>query len=999
IADAVAPLTDDTRTIENLLSALRPDMMPVLGSDLASGLEQAHRLLGNAGMRQGRILVVTDGVDDAAAVSEYRNHNFPISILGVGTPGGATIPLDFLNQRGQVLRSQQGDPIIARLDEARLRTTAQLHHGRYRTLTLASDDIDHLLTTPLPGDDETVEVERDFDTWADMGFWVAVALIPFALATFRRGAVALVPLLLLPGPAEAGLWEDLWQRRDQQGYEALREGAPEAAAALFETDDWRAAALYRSGEFDLAAQAYRRQTESTAALYNLGNALARQGRLQAAIDAYDRVLERDADHEDARFNKALVEEMLEEQSQGQQDEQSRQQEGGGEQPEDSAPPQDEANPEQDGENDAEAQPQPDGADGDPDEAQRSEPGETSQDASEEQLAASRDEQRDALEQWLRRVPDDPGGLLRRKFQYETNQRLRARRLPQPGDGEDLVIRPAADVSRQTRPWLAIMLVWLAMPAAAELRTTLEPRIIDELDTARLTIRASGSNEAQSLDLEALEADFEVLTTQTSSQYRSVNGQVQSWVEYQITLRPRRSGELTVPAITVGAETTEPVRLRVRGLDPELREAIERMVFFESELSTDPVYVQAQTVLTRRLYYSSGAQIYSDLPGLPEIADAIVTPLGETTSSTTIRDGRRYGVIEQRFAILPERSGELTIPAISITSSVRLQLDGRTRRSGVRIATDPMTVEVLPIPATYPADHPWLPAEALELTERWSPPNTAVEVGDPLTRTLTARIRGNVSSAIPPLTPVLPAQNFRRYPEPPDLEDDTSGSSVRGRREERYAVIPTAPGDLRLPPTEVVWFDVNAREVRTASTPGRGMSIRGSAVSTPADADNQSAGGDAPAGNTEPAEAGEQSTQWPAPASSFWWWLAATVTLLAAALLMTFGPLSMPRVAARALARRRAWRTLKSTCRGGGPVTMQRALQAYLQTHYGTSEADARRRFRHDGYAGILDGLNAARYGDDPGAISGNSAPAPWPMLRRRSQARQRQREILPALYD
>lgn len=422
-AHAVAPLTDDTRTIENLLSALRPDMMPVLGSDLASGLAQAHRLFDNAGMRQGRILVVTDGVDDAAAVSEYRHRDFPISILGVGTPGGATIPLGFLNQRGQVLRSQQGDPIIARLDEARLRNTAELHYGRYRTLTLADDDIDHLLATPLPGADESIEVERDFDTWADMGFWVALALVPFALLTFRRGVVALVPLLLLPGPAEAGLWEDLWQRPDQQGYAALQEGAPDTAAALFEEDDWRAAALYRSGEFDLAAQAYRRQSESTAALYNLGNALAQQGRLQAAIDAYDRVLERDAAHEDARFNKALVEDMLQEQSQGQQDEQSRQQEGG-DQPEDSAPPQDEGDAEQEAGEDSQAQPQADGEDGRPDEAQQTEPGDSPDEESAEQLAASRDEQRDALEQWLRRVPDDPGGLLRRKFQYETNQRLR-----------------------------------------------------------------------------------------------------------------------------------------------------------------------------------------------------------------------------------------------------------------------------------------------------------------------------------------------------------------------------------------------------------------------------------------------------------------------------------------------------------------------------------------------------------------------------------------------
>ena len=219
-----------------------------------------------------------------------------------------------------------------------------------------------------------------------------------------------------------------------------------------------------------------------------------------------------------------------------------------------------------------------------------------------------------------------------------------------------------------RRWAHLLLLWLlAGPAAAELTATVEPRIIDEFDTARLTIRTTGTNQTQPLGLYALEEDFEVLTTQSSSQYRAVNGQVESWVEYQILLRPRSSGDLTIPPVTVGDQATPALPLRVRGMPAELREAIERMVFFESELTRDPVYVQAQTVLIRRLYYASGAQIYSDLPGMPEIPDAIVMPIGETTSTATIRDGQRYGVIEQRFAILPERSGELTIPAISVTS--------------------------------------------------------------------------------------------------------------------------------------------------------------------------------------------------------------------------------------------------------------------------------------------------------------------------------------------
>ncbi|MEQ8861067.1 MAG: VWA domain-containing protein [Pseudomonadales bacterium] len=417
-AHAVVPLTDDIRTIENLLPALRPDMMPVLGSDLGEALDLARELFANAGVRQGRILVITDAVDQMSAATERRDPSFPISVLGVGTAAGATIPLDFVNQPGQVLRSQQGEPILARLDETRLGKIAELTFGRYQTLSLSDADIERLLATPLPGEDDTTEVERDFDTWADRGYWVLVLLLPLALASFRRGALAVVALTLLPGPADAGIWDDLWQRRDQQAFEALRDGEPEIAAVLFEQQPWRAAALYRSGEFGAAADTYRQQP-STTARYNLGNALARQGDYQAAIDAYDAVLAEQPDHEDARFNKALVEKLLEQQNQAQENEQAQQQQG--EQPEQDTESQD-GGADQAEQNDQDGQPPEDQQD--QPEEQPSEAEQNQDTRSEEELAASRDERQDALEQWLRRVPDDPGGLLRRKFQYETNQRLR-----------------------------------------------------------------------------------------------------------------------------------------------------------------------------------------------------------------------------------------------------------------------------------------------------------------------------------------------------------------------------------------------------------------------------------------------------------------------------------------------------------------------------------------------------------------------------------------------
>lgn len=420
-AHAVAPLTDDVRTIENLLAALSPEMMPVLGSNLKSALEVSADLIRSAHVQQGRILLVTDGIDSAADASALCERSFPLSILGVGTERGGTIPLDFVNQPGQVLRTDAGDPITARLDVDRLTDVAESCHGRFRQLQLADDDIADLLATDLPGDDETEEVERDFDTWADMGYVAGILLLPLLLLSFRRGMFAVMALCIIPFPAEAGLWDDLWQRADQQGYEALQEGSPGVAAMLFDDDRWRAVAEYRAGEYGAAADSFGGSDDPQSS-YNRGNALARSGSFEAALDAYEQTLAALPDHEDALFNRDLVARLLEQQRSQEQESESEGDDGSNPQDQNNSQQSDDAQQQQQ-EQDGQQQPQQ------PPEQEPSEQQETDADSSDEPEDtedgdSNRDERQDAMEQWLRRVPDDPGGLLRRKFQYETNQRLR-----------------------------------------------------------------------------------------------------------------------------------------------------------------------------------------------------------------------------------------------------------------------------------------------------------------------------------------------------------------------------------------------------------------------------------------------------------------------------------------------------------------------------------------------------------------------------------------------
>jgi len=281
-----------------------------------------------------------------------------------------------------------------------------------------------LLATPLPSADDERRLEGKFDLWADYGYWLALLLIPFALLNFRRGAMALFVCVLLPPPAHAGGWNDLWRTPDQQGYRALQEGEPERAAKLFDDPQWQGVADYRSGAYSDADQRFAADP-SPSGSYNRGNALARQGKFQEAIEAYDETLRATPGDEDAAFNKALIEKLLKQQQSAGNDNQESQHNRDQSQSDQSREQNSSGNPKSDeskSQNGEQANRRPDT---DQQKAERDKS--QSSDEQKEETAQRdelRDEQRDSLEQWLRRVPDDPSGLLRRKFQYETNQRLR-----------------------------------------------------------------------------------------------------------------------------------------------------------------------------------------------------------------------------------------------------------------------------------------------------------------------------------------------------------------------------------------------------------------------------------------------------------------------------------------------------------------------------------------------------------------------------------------------
>lgn len=505
-------------------------------------------------------------------------------------------------------------------------------------------------------------------------------------------------------------------------------------------------------------------------------------------------------------------------------------------------------------------------------------------------------------------------------------------------------------------------------ALATVTASIEPPVIGEMESAQLILRVEGGGDGGSLDPSPLEGDFSVRNQSTQSQISIVNGQVRSWVEHRLDLTPKRTGVLQIPPLTVGGERSPPLRLQVNPLSAEARNAIDRMIFFEVEATPNPVRVQAQALLTRRLFYAPGVQVYSDLPGAPEVPDAVVIPLGDNNAANVVRDGRSYGLFEQRYALFPERSGALRIPAASVVSSA--QLSGRGgRRSGIQAQAPALTLEVLPAPAEYPADQPWLAAKEVSVREAWTPANPTFKVGEPLRRVITVNAVGNVGSAIPPLTSNLPQAFFKQYPEPERLEDAKSSDGVVGVRRQAYSIIPTQPGASTLPALSLTWWDSVNERVRTAVLPSRPVNIVGEqpAPSPAAPQPQPTAAGTA--------QASAPTTEAPQPAPPIWggqppwaWALAALGFIGWAAtwfVLRRSRPAGSGRRGADSdekAATSQARKALAKACREGDCEAMRNAWLAYLSAVWRTSPAATLERIKGSAEAKeMLDRLNATLY--------------------------------------
>lgn len=378
--------------------------------------------------------------------------------------------------------------------------------------------------------------------------------------------------------------------------------------------------------------------------------------------------------------------------------------------------------------------------------------------------------------------------------------------------------------------LLISLILLLPPglALAAPTASLDRQTISLDETVNLKIEIEGvTSSLADLDSQPLTDDFNILHQSSGSQIQMGGGQTRAVKSWDLELEAKRSGELLIPPLKVGGEETQALRLKVLPARSANRDN-GAQVFLEIEPDmTYPPYVQSRLAVTVRLFIHEGLRLSEASLSEPELEKARLIKLGDDRSyRKDLGSNGSFRVIERRYAIIPEAAGSLTIPPLSFEGFAgNGRVDpffGRLQNRGRRLRTrsQPLTIEVLPVPATFKGKN-WLPAEKLSLMETEIP--AEIKAGEPLTRKITIRARGLSAEQLPELDFRAP-DGLRLYPDQAKLETQNDGLQLIGIRERSVAVIADRPGHYELPEIKIQWWDLKNDRPAVAQLPARTITV-------------------------------------------------------------------------------------------------------------------------------------------------------------------------------
>ena len=374
--------------------------------------------------------------------------------------------------------------------------------------------------------------------------------------------------------------------------------------------------------------------------------------------------------------------------------------------------------------------------------------------------------------------------------------------------------------------LMVGMTLLCSHSWASLTATADRTIIDSNETLQLLVRLDSQALMGEPDFSVIESDFEILSTSRQQQYSRVNGQTQSYTDWNLLLAPKRIGRLLVPSIKYKKDISNAIEITVR--KATAASAAGQPVYTETLVDKSEVYIQEQLLLTHRLYTSVRL---SDLGLDPlKVDDALMQKVSETQFQKNVA-GKNYQVVEIIYALFPQASGKLQIPALRFSAyeASNNRYGGFSAR-GNRIIrnTDAKTIDVMTRPAHIDIDN-WMPASSIRLEQQWSSPLDQLKVGEPVTRNISITASGLTGAQIMPLS-LSESDDYKVYPDQPQLGDSADAAGVTGIRRESFALVPNRPGEITVPAVSVRWWNSRKQRMQTATLDAVTLQVAAAEVS-------------------------------------------------------------------------------------------------------------------------------------------------------------------------
>jgi hypothetical protein len=543
-------------------------------------------------------------------------------------------------------------------------------------------------------------------------------------------------------------------------------------------------------------------------------------------------------------------------------------------------------------------------------------------------------------------------------------------------------------------WLCILI--FSVPAGAALEASVDRTRLIEGETLELTLETEAANRFNRPELAPLEEHFAIQNSRQLSLVSQLDGKTQPVTRWVITLLPKRTGYVVIPPLSVDTLSSDPISLQVLTSSEAARDNTAQMapVFIDAEVDTETPYVQAQVLLTLRVYHSVSLYDDSTLTGL-DFPDARVESLGPPRNYERLINGIRHGVIEVRYAIFPQRSGELEVPSQLFTATTmpsRSADSALSRGRLVQVRSPGINLQVRPIPPTYPPGAPWLPATGLSLSQSWQPdPGLDLLAGESLTRTLTITAEGLNASQLPELSSLGEAAitGLREYTDQPELENSVVDNGIRGLRQDSAALLVQQAGAFQIPALRLYWWDTASDSLRETQLDPIALNVMSS----------QSFAAAAPPASVQ---ASEEFLVSPL----LWPWQLATA-LLGLALIISLGALWRLRGVLQRLnnpyqdeeifdeeIQGNPLTDLQSACRTNQPAEARKALETWARQQ--DSEGLIGLTHLHPELAEALDELNACLFGQAEHNWRGKPL---WRAVRMVVQSRKRQSEALEPALD